>query len=51
MAAPNSKAAVRYDPKEIESMLPEEFDQLFETTPLTEDTTCGYWIFKGAMQR
>lgn len=41
------KTADQYDPKEIESMLPEELDNLFNTMPLTKETTCGYWIFKG----
>lgn len=39
--------AAQYDEKEIEMMMPEEFDSLFERMPLNEDTTCGYWIFKG----
>lgn len=39
------------DPKEIENMLPEDFDTLFQTTPLTSDTTCGYWMCRGLFQR
>lgn len=39
------------DPQDIETMPAEEFDTLFETTPLSSDTTCGYWIFKGCMQK
>lgn len=37
--------------KDIEDMEPEEFDTLFETLPLTPETTCGYWFFKGWLQR
>lgn len=37
--------------KQIENMLPEEFDTLFETTPLNDDTTCGFWLFRGLMQK
>lgn len=36
-----------FDYAEIEKMLPEQFDELYEKLPLTEDTTCGLWIFKG----
>lgn len=36
-----------FDYTEIERMLPENFDDLYHTLPLTEDTTCGLWIFKG----
>lgn len=37
-----------FDYAEIEQMLPEQFDDLYRTLPLTEDTTCGIWMFKGA---
>lgn len=37
----------KFDHKEIESMLPEELDNLYTTMPLTKETTCGFWIFKG----
>lgn len=38
-----------FDYTEIEQMLPEQFDKLFKTLPLTEETTCGIWIFKGEL--
>lgn len=39
------------DPKEMETMLPEEFDELCRRTPLTAETTCGYWMCKGLFQK
>lgn len=34
-----------------EQMQPEEFDQLFELSPLSRDTTCGYgWLKGGCLQ-
>lgn len=36
-----------FDYQEIEKMLPEELDNLYSTMPLTKETTCGFWIFKG----
>lgn len=41
------KTADQYDYKEIEQMLPEQFDDLFKTLPLTEETTCGIWFIRG----
>ena len=38
----------KYDYKEIEQMLPEDFDTLFKTMPVTDETSCGLWIFKGS---
>lgn len=31
---------------EFEKMLP-DFEDMFKDMPLTQDTTCGFWIFKG----
>lgn len=42
--------AIRMDTtqgKGIDHTLSEEFGQLFNSTPLTKDTTCGYGWFKG----
>lgn len=41
------KPANEFDYTEIEKMLPEQFDDLYETLPLTEDTTCGVWFIRG----
>lgn len=43
------KTANEFDYTEIEKMLPEQFDDLYETLPLTEDTTCGIWFIRGAI--
>ncbi|XP_055623979.1 solute carrier organic anion transporter family member 74D-like [Toxorhynchites rutilus septentrionalis] len=32
---------------EFQRMLPDDLDEMFKDMPQTEDTTCGYWIFKG----
>lgn len=32
---------------ESEKMLPNELEDMFKDMPLTKDTTCGFWIFKG----
>lgn len=37
----------QFDYAEIQQMLPDQFDDLYKTLPITEDTTCGLWIFKG----
>lgn len=37
----------QFDYAEIQKMLPEQFDDLYKTLPLTDDTTCGLGIFKG----
>lgn len=31
---------------EFEKMLP-DFEDMFKDMPLTKDTTCGFWLFKG----
>lgn len=41
------KTADKFDYTEIEKMLPEQFDDLYETLPLTEETTCGIWFIRG----
>lgn len=46
-----SKKSKQFDYAEIEKMLPEEFDNLFDTLPITEETTCGWWIFKGRLMQ
>jgi len=30
-----------------EKLLPENLNDLYKDMPLTDDTTCGFWIFKG----
>lgn len=45
----NGKYSRNFDPEEIEKMLPEDFDNLFQTLPITDDTSCGFWMFKGSM--
>lgn len=42
-----TKSDETFDYTEIEKMLPEKFDELYKTFPLTEETTCGLWIFRG----
>jgi hypothetical protein len=42
-----NKNVNQFDYAEIQQMLPEQFDDLYKTLPITEDTTCGLWIFKG----
>ncbi|EDS45572.1 organic anion transporter [Culex quinquefasciatus] len=32
---------------EMEKMLPNDLEDMFKDMPLTKDTTCGFWIFKG----
>lgn len=39
----------QFDYGEIQKMLPEQFDDLYKTLPITKDTTCGLWIFKGEL--
>lgn len=41
------KATDEFDYSEIEKMLPKEFDDLYRTLPLTEETTCGLWFIRG----
>lgn len=41
--------ASSFDYAEIQKMPPEQFDELHEILPLTDDTTCGLWIFKGEL--
>lgn len=41
------KSDERFDYTEIQSMLPERFDDLYSTLPLTEETTCGIWFIRG----
>lgn len=41
------KTADKFDYTEIERMLPEQFDDLYKTLPLTEETTCGVWFIRG----
>lgn len=36
-----------FDYAEIQRMLPEQFENLYKTYPLTEDTSCGFWFFQG----
>lgn len=45
----NKMNATEFDYAEIEQMLPEHFDDLYKTLPLTEETTCGLWLFKGEL--
>lgn len=40
-----------FDYKRIERMPSAEFDDLYRTYPLTEDTTCGFWIFQGSFMQ
>lgn len=36
-------------PFQLDELLPEQLDSFLESGrfPLTEETTCGYWIFRG----
>lgn len=43
------RAADDFDHTEIEKMLPTEFDDLYRTLPLTEETTCGIWFIRGSL--
>lgn len=43
------KITDKFDYTEIEKMLPEQFDDLFKTLPLTEETTCGIWFIRGRL--
>lgn len=43
------RAADEFDYTEIEKMLPKEFDDLYRTLPLTEETTCGIWFIRGSL--
>lgn len=47
MRRKDEKSVDQFDYTEIQRMLPEQFDDLYKTLPLTEDTSCGIWIFKG----
>lgn len=38
-----------FDSPEIEKMLPDEFDTLYKTMPLTEETTCGWSFMRGGL--
>lgn len=40
-----------FDYKTIERMPSAEFDDLYQTYPLTEDTTCGFGIFQGSFMQ
>lgn len=40
-----------FDYTGIERMRSEEFDDLYQTYPLTDETTCGLWIFRGKLMQ
>lgn len=42
----NSKSLSVKEP-EYERMLIRNLDYMYNDTPLTDETTCGFWIFKG----
>ncbi|XP_055606814.1 solute carrier organic anion transporter family member 74D [Uranotaenia lowii] len=37
----------KYEP-EFQKMLPDDIEEMFKDMPLTKDTTCGFWIFRGS---
>lgn len=39
----------QFDYAAIQKMRTEQFDDLYKTLPLTDDTTCGLWFFKGEL--
>lgn len=45
----NANNAFNYEA--IERMPSAEFDDLYRTYPLTEETTCGFWIFQGSLMQ
>lgn len=47
IAEMNGRKSEAFDYAEIEKMLPEKFDELYKTFPLTDETTCGLWRFRG----
>ncbi|XP_053687130.1 solute carrier organic anion transporter family member 74D-like [Sabethes cyaneus] len=34
---------------EFQKMLPDDLEAMFKEMPLTKDTTCGFWFFKGPL--
>lgn len=37
-----------FDYKGIERMPSDEFEDLYRTYPITEETKCGFWMLKGS---
>lgn len=46
-----SMRALRQVPPQMDELLPDQLDTLLDSGdfPLTADTTCGYWIFRGKL--
>lgn len=45
----NKSNGTKFNYAEIEKMLPDQFDDLYKTLPLTEETTCGIWFIRGRL--
>uniref|UniRef100_A0A182QCQ2 Solute carrier organic anion transporter family member n=1 Tax=Anopheles farauti TaxID=69004 RepID=A0A182QCQ2_9DIPT len=44
----NGKQAEK-QPPEVEKMLPDDLEDMYRDMPLTKDTSCGLWMFKGPL--
>ncbi|XP_050093605.1 solute carrier organic anion transporter family member 74D-like [Anopheles aquasalis] len=45
----NGKKAEEAQQAEMQKMLPQDIEDMYRDLPLTKDTTCGFWMFKGPL--